>query len=139
MSISNIEQGYGAIACDDNAMPKRSSWRRTLVALAAASVVVVGATAAYSAHTTKATNLGALRGIDWDAGSFQKTMCISLDPAHPSPEIMDLGDVWLVTAKLRTGPASQDPMCSKDFYWDTVEMHTGDRFKNDHGRFKKEN
>ena len=52
---------------------------------------------------------------------------------------MDLGDVWLVTAKLRTGPASQDPMCSKDFYWDTVEMHTGDRFKNDHGRFKKEN
>ena len=55
MSISNIEQGYGAIDSDAEAKPTKSSWRRTLVALAAASVVVVGATAAYSARTAKAS------------------------------------------------------------------------------------
>ena len=59
MSTSALEKGYGAIASDAEAKPTKS-WRRTLVALAAASVVVVGATAAYSARTAKTSTVTTL-------------------------------------------------------------------------------
>jgi hypothetical protein len=66
MSTSNLEKGYGAIASGTETKPTKSSWRRTLVALAAASVVVVGATAAYSARTAKTNKVTSLESPPGD-------------------------------------------------------------------------
>ena len=77
MSISNLEKGYGAIASGTEPKPTKSSWRRTLVALAAASVVVVGGTAAYSAHTAKTHKVTSLVS-DEECKTIREECCLSM-------------------------------------------------------------
>lgn len=150
----SLEKGYGAIESGEEtkpsseetkpsseAKPSKSSGRRTLVALAAASVVL-GATV-YSAARPRqsSTNLASYcddgnnchNWITWDLGSWRDSAC----------EYYIYGNK--LRAKLRKGDSSVDVYINKgdkkncnNYNWDTVTFDRNKRqqYENIEGEFK---